>query len=245
MSAGEDKARAIAQRLASDGFVRLGPGAVDWLPSPALGPDWNRFARSWERLGIDRYMADGGRYRRRRHAALAIDGTGLRRKPQQPHFQSRDYNPLNGDVQRWFEPIEPEIIDSALMRRMLLGATDCFAAASKIAAPRAWHVELHQFRIEATAGALGHPTPEGMHRDGVDWVIVLFVDRTNAAEGVTEVRIAGEPGTDRFTLAVSGDAVLIDDHRVLHGVTPIRPIDPDVPAHRDVLVATWSAESPD
>ena len=29
----------------------------------------------------------------------------IRRKPHQPHYQSRDYNPLNGGIERWFEPV--------------------------------------------------------------------------------------------------------------------------------------------
>jgi len=232
----------LAGELAAHGFVRPAPGAIDWLPVAASDPDWAGFAESWNRLGLDRYMADGGRYRRRRHAALAITPDAIVRKPHQPHYQSRDYNRLNGDVQRWFDPIEDGIVDSPMMQRLLRGATDCFESAGGGAAAGPWHVELHQFRIEATAHEAGRPTPEGLHRDGVDWVLVMLIDRVNADEGVTEIRIAGQPQIDRFTLAAPGDAVLLDDHRVLHGVTPIRPIDPDKPAYRDVFVATWKGE---
>ena len=31
--------------------------------------------------------------------------TGSARKPHQPHYQSRDYNALNGGIARWFEPV--------------------------------------------------------------------------------------------------------------------------------------------
>jgi len=234
--------RRMAGELAAHGFVRPAPGAIGWLPVASSDPDWAGFAESWNRLGLDRYMADGGRYRRRRHAALGITPDAIVRKPHQPHYQSRDYNRLNGDVQRWFDPIEDGIVDSAMMRRLLRGATDCFESAGGGAAACPWHVELHQFRIEATAHEAGRPTPEGMHRDGVDWVLVMLIDRVNADEGVTEIRIAGRPQIDRFTLAAPGDAVLLDDHRVLHGVTPIRPIDPDKLAYRDVFVATWKGK---
>ena len=54
--------------------------------------------------------------------------------------------------------------------------------------PPAWHVEMHQFRIEARPGQSGKPTPEGMHRDGVDWVLVLLVSRVNIASGETSDR---------------------------------------------------------
>src|SRR4051812_22192653 len=66
--------------------------------------DWEEFARSWDDLGLDTYMADGGRYRKRRHAAFRADAAGITRKAHQPHYQSRDYNALNGGIARWFEP---------------------------------------------------------------------------------------------------------------------------------------------
>ncbi len=136
-----------------------------------------------------------------------------------------------------------DVIDGPMLRRLLRGATLCFEGAGESAGASRWHVELHQFRVETSAQELGRPTPEGMHRDGVDWVLVMLIDRLNAAEGVTEVEVAGQPGIDRFTLAAPGDAVLLDDHRVRHGVTPIRPIAQDMPAYRDVFVATWKAEA--
>ncbi|MEJ0044812.1 MAG: 2OG-Fe dioxygenase family protein [Rhodospirillales bacterium] len=42
--------------------------------------DWARFSDSWNDLGVDTYMADGGRYRRRRYAAFL--GRRHRRTPQ-------------------------------------------------------------------------------------------------------------------------------------------------------------------
>ena len=49
-----------------------------------------------------------------------------------------------------------------------------------------WRIEVHQFRIEAL-GRAGEPTPEGVHRDGVDYVLVLMVDRHNIASGTTTI----------------------------------------------------------
>ena len=41
--------------------------------------DWAAFAASWNDLELDTYMADGGRYRRRRHAVFAAPATGADR----------------------------------------------------------------------------------------------------------------------------------------------------------------------
>ena len=114
-----DAAPLPSPELAARGFVRVAPGTLDWLPAPASDPDWQAFAESWNRLGADRYMADGGRYRRRRHATLTITPDEIVRKPHQPHFQSRDYNQLNGDVQRWFAPMEDAIFASPALMMVL------------------------------------------------------------------------------------------------------------------------------
>lgn len=210
--------------------VGFGPGLADW----------DAFAASWDHLGLDTYMADGGRYRKRRHAAFLATQDGIRRKPHQPHYQSRDYNALNGGIARWFEPILPEIAEGATFRT-LLGF--CGALFNRLTPMPAWHVEAHQFRIEARSGAAGQPTPEGMHQDGVDWVLVLLVARRNIASGTTSVHGLDRRPLGSFTLEEPLDAALVDDHRVMHGVTPVVPSDPAHPGHRDVLVLTWRRET--
>ena len=82
--------------------------------------DWPAFADSWNDLLTDTYMADGGRYRRRRFGVYAAGRQGaITRGPHQPHYQSLDYNTLNGGIERWFEPIKPEIGDGSSMRTIL------------------------------------------------------------------------------------------------------------------------------
>ena len=207
--------------------------------------DWNGFASSWDRLGLDTYMADGGRYRKRRHAAFsaASGEAGLRRKPHQPHYQSRDHNALNGGVARWFEPVEDALADHPALRAILRGCTSVFDGLTDPATrPASWHVELHQFRIEARAGEAGQPTPEGLHRDGVDWVLVLLVRRENIASGETTIHDLARRPLGSFTLEQPLDAAWVDDGRVYHGVTPVEPVEAGRPAYRDVLVVTYRRE---
>jgi hypothetical protein len=205
--------------------------------------DWEGFAESWNDLGVDTYMADGGRYRRRRHAALSITDRQIRRKPHQPHYQSRDYNALNGGLARWFEPVRDDIASHPALLAILRAGFAIFDGATDAATrPASWHVELHQFRIEARRGEEGRPTPEGLHRDGVDWVIVMLVRRENVASGETSIHDLQRRSLGSFTLRTPMECALVDDGRVLHGVTPIEPIVPNVPAYRDVLVATFRRE---
>ena len=230
----------IGAGLGEHGFAFVESDAMAAILRQAGLDDWASFADSWNDLGLDTYMADGGRYRRRRHAAFAVSASGLVRKPHQPHYQSRDYNPLNGGLARWFEPIRAEVADHPAMAAIL---TTCFALFDGLTPPAtkpaAWHVEVHQFRIEARSDAEGRPTPEGLHRDGVDWVLVLLVARDNIASGMTTIHDMDRRPLGSFTLTRPLDSALVDDGRVYHGVTPVEPLDPSKPAYRDVLVVTF------
>jgi hypothetical protein len=234
----------IGAALVRDGFVFVTGDAMRARLS-AIGPldDWPSFAASWDDLALDTYLADYGRYRRRRHAAFRVTRAGATtRAAHQPHYQSREYNALQGGIERWFEPIEPAIGGGASMHTVLEFCRRTFGALSPQV--EAWHVEAHQFRIEARADAPGQPTPEGMHRDGVDHVLVLLIDRVNIASGTTTIHAAADKRLlGSFTLTRAFDAALVDDARVFHGVTPVEPLDPAKPAHRDVLVVTFKRET--
>jgi hypothetical protein len=235
----------IGEDIRGDGFAfRAGGDMRSLLRAPGLD-DWSSFASSWEDLGLDLYMADGGRYRRRRFAAFSMVGDLITRKPHQPHHQSRDYNPLNGGLQRWFEPVLEVVATHGLAQRLLSVCARIFGCLTSTSdqATR-WHVEMHQFRIEAIAGQAALPTPEGAHRDGVDWVCVMLVNRRNVSSGITHIYDSNGGSLRQFTLIDPLDTVFVDDTRVRHGVTPIEPLDPRMKAFRDVLILTYRRESP-
>jgi len=218
----------------TDGFTFVHAPEMRALLEQSGGlSDWAAFALSWDDLGPDTYMADGGRYRKRRHAVFAVSAEGVVRQPAAPHYQSRDYNTLNGGIERWFEPVTEAIGAGPTMTTVLRCCLDLFGPAES------WFVEVHQFRIEARRGAEGRPTPEGMHRDGVDYVLVLLVNRTNIVSGMTTVHNLSGAELGHFTLTAPFDAALVDDQRVMHGVTAVEPLDPAEPGFRDVLVVTF------
>jgi hypothetical protein len=227
------------QSLAERGFtfVSAAPMRTALEASGSLS-DWAAFSESWNDLELDRYLAEGGRCRKRRFAVYTIDSDGsIERQPHQPHFQHREYNALFGGLERWFAPIEAASGAGPTMRAVLAFCARTFGALAPSGAR--WHVEAHQFRIEAGAEAPGQPTPEGVHRDGVDFVLVLLISRVNIVSGVTTVYDLGGAPLGTVTLTDPFDATLVDDSRVAHGVTPVVPLDPARPGCRDVLVVTF------
>jgi hypothetical protein len=231
---------ALCERISAAGFCFLPSTATTTLLNIPL-TDWDSFAASWDDMPLDIYMADGGRYRRRRYATLSVAPFAHQAKleAQQPHYQSLDYNTLNGGIARHFAPIAEAIVRGSTMSSLL---ALCGKTFGQLSPGRAWHVEVHQFRIEANATASGQPTPEGVHRDGVDYVMVMMVKRHNIREGTTTIHGADLKPLASFTLTDPMDMTMVDDHRCLHGVTPVVPLDASQPAWRDVLVVTFRAK---
>jgi hypothetical protein len=193
---------------------------------------------SWERLTRDAYLLDGGRYRFRRHSCFIheLAGDSLQLVAHRAHWQPRDYNALHGGLERWFDPIETAVLDSPAWGGLLRALGKLFATVR--AQPR-WYIEAHQFRID-TAEGIGRPTPEGAHRDGVDFVAVILVNRSDVSGGETRVFDAQGPAGVRFTMAEPWTALLLNDAQVVHETTPIQKAGPR--GLRDTLVLTFRAD---
>ena len=75
-----------------------------------------------------------------------------------------------------------------------------------------------------------------MHRDGVDYVLVLLIGRRNIASGTTTIHDLDKRTLGSFTLTEPFDAALVDDKRVYHGVTPV---DADRPGAARPIATCW------
>ena len=227
--------------LVADGFSFVAGKTMDAQLGAVLDtPEWKRFAASWNDLAVDAYLAEHGTYRRRRHAVFSMSRDGeATREPHRPHYQSKTYNTLQGGIERWFEPIESQVAESDIFRQILSFCAQTFATLAPTV--ERWNVETHQFRIEARESEAGQPTPEGVHRDGVDYVLVALIDRTNIERGTTTIHDQSTKQLGNFTLTHALDSALVDDGRVFHGVTSVLPSDVSKPAYRDVLVVTLRA----
>ncbi len=228
---------ALLSQLRGHGYAVLAPEAVAGLCGVGLDA-LQALAPSWGDLPPDRYLRDGGRYRQRRHACYVLADDAVAPVPRRAHWQSLEYNALHGGMHRWFEPIGAMVASQPAWAQTMVALARLF---SQLHDTRRWHVEAHQFRID-TADGIGRPTPEGAHRDGVDFVAVFLVARENIKGGETRVFEAAGAAGLRFTLARPWSLLLLDDARVIHESTPIQPEDPDAPGHRDTLVLTYRAE---
>lgn len=226
----------LVDALRGEGYALLRPADVAQLAGCSLA-ELQALAPSWDHLELDNYLKDGGRYRRRRHSCFVDNGAALEQTAHRAHWQPVEYNALHGGMHRLFEPIEDDTIAQPAWQRLLraLGAV-----CSDVKGEQPWYVEAHQFRID-TADGIGRPTPEGAHRDGVDYVAVILIDRAGIKGGETRVFEANGPRGQRFTMTEPWTMLLLDDAAVIHESTPIQPLDEH--GHRDTLVLTWRAGS--
>ena len=219
--------------MAQKGYAVLTPSdAALWVGSPLS--ELNALLPFWDHMPLDAHLKDGGSYRRRRHSCFEFQHNNLTPTPHRAHWQSLDYNALHGGMDRWFEPMSQDMVTLPVWTQLLTAfAQACSQWRNK---PHAhWCIEAHPFRIDCSQG-IGRPTPEGAHRDGVDFVAVFLLHRKNIIGGETRVFDAHGPQGERFTLQQPWSVLLLDDARVIHESTPIQPLGHI--AHRDTLVLT-------
>lgn len=224
----------VGAALRQDGWAQMPRDMLlNWLPATA--EDAQALHASWSDLPPDTHLRDGGHYRFRRHSCFVLDvaSQALSQTPHRAHWQPVTYNALHGGIERWFEPMHEAVTAHPMWQALLSRLGTLLAEAKPVPT---WFIEAHQFRVDTTGG-IGRPTPEGAHRDGVDFVAVLMLERHGIKGAETRVFEADGPQGVRFTLSEPWSMVLLDDARVIHESTPIQPLG----AHgwRDTLVLTF------
>jgi hypothetical protein len=224
--------RGLAQSLRDEGFAIVSAQDVAQIAHVEL-EQLLKLTEFWEGLPRDPYLKDGGRYRFRRHSSFEIKGESVAIVPHRAHWQSVDYNALHGGIERWFEPSQAQLINHPAWQSLLLGLAHVLNGVKQV---NTWFIEAHQFRIDTTDG-IGRPTPEGAHRDGVDFVAVFLLNRVGIKGGETRIFDATGSAGLRFTLSEPWSLLLLNDERMIHESTPIQPLGPH--GYRDTLVLTF------
>lgn len=203
--------------------------------SARMAQAYARFCASWDHLLPDHYLRDGGKYRLRRYSVFTWQAGKLRQLPHEPHYQGSHYNTLHGGINRHFRAWQPTTVRNPVLKTIIDWSIAQFSANPA----NAWRIQAHQFRILASATREGRPTPEGVHKDGADYILIMLLNRHNVRGGVSHIYDNQRQPLEQCTLQDSGDLLLINDKAVYHGVTPIVPENPQLPAWRDVLVLTF------
>ncbi|WP_434628498.1 2OG-Fe dioxygenase family protein [Chromobacterium sp. CV08] len=227
------------QELGEKGYQFL-PGS-DWPVPASIARCWGAFARSWSDLPLDPYLKDGATFRQRRIGRFVYRDINGHIDPTSStqFFQSKSINGYAGGFERVFAPLHDLTYHNKLLHYIIANSLEHFCAAFGVRSDR-WDITLHQFRISASGDAVGLPTPEGIHRDGHQFISMHLVGRENIGGGVSSVYADDGEKLAELTLEQPLDSLFVADYLLKHGVTPIHAIDPDKPAYRDLLVIDYN-----
>ncbi|MEU5216846.1 2OG-Fe dioxygenase family protein [Streptomyces sp. NPDC020807] len=229
----------VRSGLRAEGF-RFVAGA-DFLLEATCAQAMDALRDGWGDLPVDPYLPRGATYRRRRHARFLMDHDGGVRHDAAPgYFQSLDVNRLAGGVVRYFASLDGEQVRNHFLRGLMRSNAMLFATCSG-APPAYWTVNVHLVRTTASPGFVGLPSPEGLHRDGFDFIAVHHMSRRNVTGGRTEIRSTDGTLLAHRTFTHPLDSLYADDARVLHDVTPLVWDGHGGGGFRDMLLMSYEA----
>jgi hypothetical protein len=196
---------------------------------PTLAEDWNN-------LELDNYLR-GARFRERRWGRYCYMPTEhrIRLMAHRPYFQSTTANGYAGGIHRVVAPLAETSVRNPLLDALIEFNYAQFPVARELGQD-AWEVACHQFRIIARPGEPGEPTPEGIHRDEIDFGAIHLISRSNVEGGYSKIYDNDKREIASFCLESRMDTLFWADHDVLHATTSIKQIDADSPAIRDILI---------
>ena len=188
---------------------------------------------SFERLPADTNEKSKGYYfRYRRFSKVISKNNKILKIKDNSFFQNKKINRFAGGKIRIFKPIEKKILNSFLI--LFKDNFKNFFFNKKI-------IELgfHQLRIKCSKNFVGYPVPEGWHKDGYDYVIIVNFQSKGISGGITRIKIDIDSSSDIYSSFLkSGDYILISDKKYFHYTDPINVSGLNNNGYRDTLVIT-------
>jgi hypothetical protein len=224
----------VRRGIAGQGFAWI-PKA-GWSIGSDLQPHWEGLCEDWEHLEPDRYLKGGAKFRLRRYGRYywSPADDALEALAPEPYFQPEDENPYAGGVARDFAPLLPATVQNPFLHALVRATFACLPV-GRHRQDRAWEVRIHQIRIVATLGEPGLPAPEGVHQDGTDFLTLHLLRRRNVEGGETTIYGLDRKPIQRYTMRETLDSLILEDPRVMHGVTPVHTADGKTPGIRDLM----------
>ncbi|MEO1443697.1 MAG: 2OG-Fe dioxygenase family protein, partial [Chloroflexota bacterium] len=189
------------------------------LHMPAhLQTAWQRLQSEYPAMPADNFLPGNAAYRFRRYDSFTFfPSTGeLTLKPHKTYFQDTDINHVTGGIIRDFAPLTETIASNPFLHELIRFDFARFPADAAMRNGE-WRVDVHLIRVVAQTGETGHPTPEGIHRDGAEFVTVHIAELDNVSGGEVSIYDDAKNHLASFTLQNVMDAYLFRDSVLWHG----------------------------
>jgi hypothetical protein len=203
------------------------------LAATGAAADFAALAAQWELLPADPYLSGAAPFRFRRHGQVIFDADAdeLTVLPPADYLQAAANNSLFGGMARRFAPVDwTPAVTRALTALVRHGVVRILGL------PGRTLINLHQVRVIGGPRHAGTPVPEGVHRDGFDFISIHLIGRDVDSGGETTL-LADDGHAVTTTLTEPMDAVYVDDRRFRHDTTAIAGHGREV--RRDVLLMSF------
>ena len=158
------------------------------------------------------------------------------------YFQSEDINEYAGGVERRFAPLSEKTFQNSFLLALIKANFRQFPIDDN-RKKLSWIVDVHQVRILGRLEELGEATPEGIHHDGEEFISVHLIKRENVKGGLSGIYDNDRKLIESLTLKDPLDSILMWDPFVMHGVSLIKPENPDYGAIRDTLLFGYNPQN--
>ena len=190
--------------------------------------EFNKFFKD---LPVDPYIK--GNYRFRRLSRFKVSANEIIKLPHGCLFQSKQYNPVVGDIKREFAEIDDAMLEIEDFRKLIFAFDNYCKLYSEFN-----EIAVHQIRTTCCATNFGNPAPEGIHRDGADLIAIFSVNRENIQGGETHLYKSKKESPVFSQILNPGELLLFNDREFFHFTTPVKPIAAETGGTRDVLILT-------
>ena len=188
-----------------------------------------QLSESFSRLPGSDYL--DGQYRLRRYSNFNFSSDTLTKLPTKTFQQSGDLNDFQGNVERKYEDIEQNIIDSEAFVELFVRFKNITNLNDEA------DIEVHQIRIIANGETSSQVTPEGVHQDGYQNIGIFTIESNNITGG--ELNIHTQKKAEPFIKHKfdQGEFVVLNDERYWHSAEDIQATDSGS-AYMDLFVLT-------
>lgn len=181
-------------------------------------------------LPPDPYLKEKFRFRRLSHFQV-VDNRVIK-LPHSNLFQTKDYNPLLGNVVRDYLELDDQLVELEDFQKIIL---EFFAFCELGSLSN--EIGIHQIRTTASFNHIGKPAPEGIHRDGVDLVGIFSINRERIQGAETHL-YPSKTASPVFTKILNvGEFLVFNDNQLFHYTSPMQATSNEG-GIRDVFVLT-------
>ncbi|RPG96686.1 MAG: hypothetical protein CBD25_001140 [Candidatus Pelagibacter sp. TMED165] len=191
---------------------------------------------SFKKLPADIYEKSKGYFFRfRKYSRIVIENAKGKKKidfvKNNFFFQEKKRNRYAGGKKRIFKEIDQKVL-KYFVSLFLNQFQHLFLGKKKI------EVGFHQLRIKCSKDFVGYPVPEGWHKDGFDFVIIINFNSENVEGGITRIK-ENLINKDAYSSFLNkGDYILLNDKKYYHYTDPINVSKKAKSGNRDTLVIT-------